>query len=173
MLAETQRTSLFQVLYFKIYSFVPHLPPNNSENGKTPLKIAACCSGISHIWKKNIFQWKQYVHCLFFPAFYRYTGIYQYSSGLGQHPRSRQWTLPWNEWERGTVRLGKFPLALGSHDPYILWEKYLLTPRSRRCTRCCTSTVSALNILQPNLKQDPVGGITNMGEGKGDKVRNE
>nr|XP_038031203.1 fibroblast growth factor 9 isoform X4 [Anas platyrhynchos]XP_038031208.1 fibroblast growth factor 9 isoform X4 [Anas platyrhynchos] len=26
-----------------------------------------------------------------------YTGVYQYSSGPGQHSRSRQWTLPWNE----------------------------------------------------------------------------
>jgi len=92
------------------------------------------------------------MYIVFFPAFYRYTGIYQYSSGLGQHPRSRQWTLPWNERERGAIRLGKFPLALGSHNPYILWEKYLVAPTSACCTRCCVGTVSALNILQPISK---------------------
>lgn len=54
-----------QLLYLKVHPFVPHLPPNNSENGKTPAKIAACCSGI----RKKVFQWKQYVHCLFFLLF--------------------------------------------------------------------------------------------------------
>ncbi|XP_026700486.1 fibroblast growth factor 9 [Athene cunicularia] len=68
-----------RVSYFKIYSSVPCLCPNNSGNGKTPLKIAACHSGISHIWKKkSIFQWKNMYIACFFPL--RFVGILEFIS---------------------------------------------------------------------------------------------
>lgn len=51
-----------QVLYLKIHPFIPHLPPNNSENGKTPVKIAACCSGIR---KKSFNGNNMYIVCFF------------------------------------------------------------------------------------------------------------
>lgn len=56
----------------------------------------------------------------------------------------------------GMNEKGELYGSVSSHLPWavpilnVLWEKYLLAPTSRRCTRCCARTVSALNILQSN-----------------------